>query len=284
MNNTPPRWRLVLSEPASAAWNMACDESLAESVRKNPSSPILRFYQWKPFAVSFGYSQRPRREVDLLALARDGYGYVRRITGGRAVFHAQELTYSLLCSEEHPLAAGGIHAAYARTSEGLVRGLRRLGIGAELARTTDAGAAGATTGTAPPCFGSVARAEVVVRGRKLVGSAQHRSGGVMLQHGSILIGPAHRRIVRYLRANEEEKVVHARILAERTICLRDLGWAGTAEELAKTLATGFADLFGVDWGEENGLTETEELSARDKVVTRYGTEEWNCGPTHGGRR
>lgn len=282
MNADRECWRLIVTPPAPAAWNMACDEVLFQLVPNAPSPVILRFYEWKPYAVSVGRSQSPENEIDLDALRRDGYDCVRRITGGRAVFHAEELTYSVVCAREHPLATGGIHATYERTSEALACGLRLAGIRAELARVTQHPSPGSPGRSAPPCFGSVARSEIVVDGRKLVGSAQYRSSMAVLQHGSILTGWAHKWILEYLHVEEDVRQQYLRNLEAGTTCLRGLGWRGTTDDLIHALADGFSGHFGVVWEADHDLKPDEMGLINAKVRERNCRETWNPDGTDGG--
>lgn len=156
---------------------MALDHALAETL--SPGAGTIRFYSWSAPTVSFGRNEPARGRYDLEAAGRDGIQFVRRPTGGRAVLHADEITYSVIAQAR---ALGGARAAYARINEGLVSGLVRLGVPAELATggTTLAPDAG-------PCFRVPAPGEVVLRGRKLIGSAQARLGDCLLQHGSIIL-------------------------------------------------------------------------------------------------
>lgn len=176
----PDRWHLRLDGPASGARNMALDHALAETLE--PGQAVLRLYEWMEPTVSLGRNEPAR--------ARWGPGrpsgaeapataFVRRPTGGRAVLHRGELTYAAVLPDR---AFGGPRAAYVALSEALVQGLRSLGVDAALAvggsvLRPDAG----------PCFDQPSPGEVVAGGGKLVGSAQARLGGALLQHGAILI-------------------------------------------------------------------------------------------------
>lgn len=176
-----PSWRFLRSGPLSGALNMAVDEVLATSCAQGEGPPTLRFYTWDPPTVSVGYAQALEGEVDLEACRRLGFGVVRRMTGGRAVLHQHELTYAV-AFPEGLLGPGGIQEDYRRISQGLIAGLRRLGVAADLSRGSVG--RGAVSGV---CFLSSSRFEVCVAGRKLVGSAQRRLRGAVLQHGSLLL-------------------------------------------------------------------------------------------------
>ena len=160
--------------------------------------PHFRVYGWQPPAVSFGYAQRVRREVDAQKVRARGIDIVRRATGGRAVLHWNELTYSVVCAADDPAMGGSISEAYRKISAGLLAGVRALGVDAtfESRRHTQPSPRGKTL--TAPCFTSTAQYEVAFEGRKLIGSAQQRIGTTLLQHGSLLLGAEHKRIADLL--------------------------------------------------------------------------------------
>lgn len=164
---------------------MAVDVALAEAVDAGASPPVLRLYRWAPPCLSLGASQ-PADAADAAFCAAYGIDVVRRPTGGRAVLHHLELTYLVAARLGEGPFSRDLQAAYATICRGLVTGLRRLGVAAELSGTP---AGGYIRPTQPiPCFIGPAAGEVVVQGRKLVGSAMRRVGDAILQHGSILEG------------------------------------------------------------------------------------------------
>lgn len=175
-------WRLLVDGAATGSWNMAVDEALAESVAGGESPPVVRLYRWQPPCLSLGFAQ-PYTAADADFCAREGVDVVRRPTGGRAVLHHLELTYSVVAPLDGRPFSGDLQGAYQRICSALVAGLRRVGVAAELAGTPEGGLIRPTE--AIPCFVGPATGEVVAGGRKLVGSAMRRLGGVILQHGSI---------------------------------------------------------------------------------------------------
>jgi lipoyl(octanoyl) transferase len=173
-----PAWRVIETLPSRGAWNMAVDEVLAESVRQG-AAPTLRFFRWSPACLSFGRNQAANgvyRPGDFRAL---GVDLVRRPTGGWAVFHDAELTYSVVVRDR---AFGSARKAYLAINQALIEGLKRIGVIAEL-RTADGSRP--PPPVARPCFADPVQGEVLAMGRKLIGSAQARVGGVLLQQGSI---------------------------------------------------------------------------------------------------
>jgi lipoate-protein ligase A len=253
-------WRFLNYHIYEGAWNMALDEAILHHVEKG-GRPLFRLYGWKPWCLTLGHFQKPDEEVDRQAAAEAGIDVVRRYTGGRAVFHAQELTYSVICpvGKDEEWKSGG--QVYEQVSEILAQSLRDLGVEAFLQKAdTPLPSHG---DVAPPCFSSTAKSEVEVGRRKLIGSAQRRGKGVILQHGSILIGKAHLDIVNYLHLKPEERARHLNILAEHSICLEELDLEITPEELAASVQkvfckqypeTDIMDLPGMD-----ELKEAEQL-------------------------
>lgn len=159
---------------------MALDEALMDSVRDG-AEPVLRFYRWVPHCLSFGRNQPATGRYDRERIARRGLDVVRRPTGGRAVIHGRELTYSVVVAEG---VLGSPRGTYHAINRALLAGIRALGVPARLQARTGASAPIPSTS---PCFRDPTEGEVVVEDRKLVGSAQYRCGGVILQHGSLLL-------------------------------------------------------------------------------------------------
>ena len=213
-------WRLIVEERArEGAENMALDEALMEAVAAGESPPTLRFYRWAPPCLSLGKRQ-PLDGIDLAACARDGVQVVRRATGGWAILHTDELTYSIAVRPDDPRAEGAILDAYRKLSQGLVAGLRRMGIPAEMNPVT----AGGAHNTSAACFEAPSAYEITARGRKLIGSAQARPNGRVLQHGSLpLIGDIS-RVAHYLAfERDDERSALARHLRERAATLARAG-------------------------------------------------------------
>ncbi|QKS73214.1 lipoate--protein ligase family protein [Paenalkalicoccus suaedae] len=166
---------------------MALDEKLMDWHREGKIPPAIRFYEWDPATLSLGYFQRVERDIDLEAVKRHEVGFIRRPTGGRAVLHEDELTYSIIVSEDHEGIPLHVTEAYRVLSEGLLVGFRDLGLDAEFSipRTQEERDALKNPRSAV-CFDAPSWYEMVVAGRKIAGSAQTRQNGVVLQHGSII--------------------------------------------------------------------------------------------------
>lgn len=171
-------WRTLLTPPLPGAENMASDMALMDRARATGEA-VIRVYSWSAPTLSFGRNQKTAG-YDRAGLERAGLALVRRPTGGRAILHHHEITYSVTApaAPTEPIAA-----AYSWINELLLAALRSLGVDAELARP----AARARVPDENPCFAEPAAGEITARGRKLVGSAQYRHDSALLQHGSILV-------------------------------------------------------------------------------------------------
>jgi lipoate-protein ligase A len=185
--------------------NMRRDAALLDAAGHDGSAaggaPVLRLFQFCPHGITLGHSQAPERELDLERCRADGIIWAIRPTGGRAIFHAEEWTYSLAAPLGDPDWGGSLTEAYAKASRLILASLKRLGVPAVLASSSTGGSRRSVPNapSVAACFASAARHEILLEGRKLVGSAQRRTAGALLQQGSILIGPGHLRLAEYLR-------------------------------------------------------------------------------------
>ncbi len=282
MGNPPKRWRFLNSGSGNAFFNMAVDEAVAREVASGSSVPTVRVFGWSPPAVSFGYAQRVAREVDLEKCRRMGVGVVRRPSGGRAVLHWNELTYSVLCPEEDPILGGSIQDSYRKISLCLVDGLRSLGLEVEFEPGRQASVSPRGKTLTAPCFSSTSQYEVTLRGRKMIGSAQRRLEGALLQHGSLLMGPQHKRIVDLLPAGREAfRDRFAIELDAHTISLEEAaGRIYAFDEVAEAIRGGF---LGTMAGalEDGGLSPEERSLADDLMLGKYAADAWNLGAPEG---
>ncbi|MEW6567489.1 MAG: lipoate--protein ligase family protein [Chloroflexota bacterium] len=233
----PETWRLIQTPAAPGAQNMALDQALLEAIASSQGPPTLRLYTWDPPCLSLGHAQ-PTADIDLNRLTALGWDWVRRPTGGRAILHTHELTYAVVLPADHPLVGGGVLDAYRRLSQGLATALLDLGVPVEIHRTPAAAADRAN----PVCFEVFSVYELTVQGRKLVGSAQVRRGGGVLQHGSLPLTGDVSRICQALRyPDEEARAAAAARLQQRAATLEAcLGRQPTWEEVAQAVVGGFA--------------------------------------------
>lgn len=237
-------WRLLIDEtPRAGAWNMAVDEALMESVASGSSPATLRMYMWDPPCLSLGKRQ-PLSGVDLGRCQRDGVDVVRRATGGWAILHTDELTYSITVRPDDPRADGAILDAYRKLSQGLVLGLSLLGAPAVMNPV----AMGGTQNLSAACFEVASAYEITVGQRKLIGSAQTRPSCQVLQHGSLPLYGDIARVTDYLWFDSEQGRRELRDhLRERATTLSDaLGRPITFHEVARAMADGFANALSLD--------------------------------------
>jgi lipoate-protein ligase A len=230
-------WRLLLErEPRTGGWNMALDEAIMDAVAAGESLPTLRFYQWDPPCLSLGKRQ-PLDDVDFARCQEAGVDVVRRPTGGFAILHADELTYSIAVKPDDPRAEGAILDAYRRLSQGLLAGLRLLDVPAKMNPFVPGG----VHNVSAACFEVPSAYEIVVGERKLIGSAQTRSGGRVLQHGSLPLQGDIARVVESLNfGSEDERQALAVHLRERAATLDTvLGRSVGYEEAAVAMVHGF---------------------------------------------
>jgi lipoate-protein ligase A len=176
-------WRLVVDPPGDGAWNMAADEAMAVAVGSGQAPPTLRLYGWARPTVSLGFLQRATVGVNREACQRLAVPVVRRLTGGRAVLHDAELTYSVALPLAGPWGALGVAGSFAALNAGLLAMLRRLGVEATVGHP---GTGGTEHSDAGLCFLARRMPAILAGGRKLIGSAQRRAGPWLLQHGSLL--------------------------------------------------------------------------------------------------
>ena len=254
---------------AAGAANMAIDQAVLEAVVAGSSPPTLRFYTWAPPCLSLGRSQH-LSEVDLAACGRAGIDIVRRPTGGKAILHTDELTYSVALLQTDPRTEGGIVEGYRRLSEGLLAGLRRLGVPAAQASKSTKSPEEVTA----VCFETPADYEITADGRKLVGSAQWRAGGGVLQHGSLPLRGDLGRIVDLLPFSDGERKYQRDRLLQKAITLEEaIGHAVSYERVAEALVAGFGQALNVNL--VPGQLTPEELTQAARLrEERYLCPDW----------
>jgi len=260
------KWRLLLSGEADGATNMAIDEAILRAVAAGLVPPTLRCYGWRPPCLSLGRGQ-PAREVLVEVCERDGVDLVRRPTGGRAILHADELTYSVVAPQWEPRVKGGVLASYRRLSQGLLAGLERLGV--PHLRADARYAHRDPEALSAVCFQVPSDYEITVGGRKLVGSAQMRAAGVVLQHGAIPLRGDIARIARYLRGAPSPRRIRDRATTVSEALGREVGW----EEAAQALIAGFAQALHLEL-EPAELTVEERIWAEELRANKYAHPGW----------
>lgn len=272
VSRAPQSWRLILSPAASGPTNMAVDEALLESAAFGASPTTLRLYDWSPACLSMGYAQEVE-DVDLERLRGRGWDLVRRPTGGRAILHADEITYAVIGPGSDPRFAGGILESYKRLSSALAAALISLGV---QGLTTAGSVRQAGRNSDPICFENPGPFEITVAGRKLIGSAQVRRRSAILQHGSLPLGGDLVRICHVLRYKDEaDRERSAQVLRTRAATLgevlaRPVGW----NEAALAIQEGFQHALGIEL-EEVDLTE-EERTRASRLHAQYSDPEWTA--------
>lgn len=254
---TPVRlsWRVLRDPARSGAANMALDHALA--IELGDHEAVLRIYAWERPTVSLGRNE-PARDVYSLREAEElGIDYVRRPTGGRAVLHDAELTYAVLAP---PRALGGARTAYRAINAALAAALR--GLGAPVSLSDSAGSVPLDAG---PCFRAPVEGEVTAEGRKLVGSAQARIGGALLQHGSLILAGDQSRLARLSQRRDEVRDMPAAL----TELVEDAGFGDVAEAVTASMQ----GAFGGSWS-SGGYRARELEAARRLEAERYGTDDW----------
>jgi len=251
---------------------MARDEAISQSVSAGLQPPTLRFYGWTPPAISLGMSQRIAA-VEEARCAEAGVGVVRRSTGGLAILHTDEFTYSIALPSGHPIAEGDVLTSYRRISEAIMDGLRRLGVREVQANKV----AKEDKATGPVCFEAPSDYEVVGYAptpdgpplRKLVGSAQWRRLDGVLQHGSLPLHGDIGRICTYLRGAPDPARVrrHAATLEEA------LGRPASWDDVAAAWRCSFAEVLDIDF--TPGELSADELARTDALLrTKYAADVW----------
>ncbi len=272
-------WRLLIEEePRSGAANMAVDQAIAQACAAGQSLPTLRFYRWQPPAVSLGRHQ-PLADIDLAAVAARGYEVVRRSTGGRAILHIDELTYSVAANADEPRVQGGVMDAYLRLSNALVQGLQRMGLAADKA--------GGDVRTGPDvsaaCFEVPSAYEITAFGRKLLGSAQSRRAKYVLQHGSLPLFGDITRLIDLLAMEEAEAESLRQQLANHACTLADALGVATADaasdplldfhHVAQALVAGFQASLNITF--QPAPLSAEELQTTAQLIReQYAHERW----------
>jgi lipoate-protein ligase A len=270
------KWRFLDTGKGSAFFNMALDEALFRAVRAGDSPPVFRLYDWDSAAITIGYSQHSSAVLDLGKCEREGIPVTRRLTGGRAVFHADEVTYSVMGSVKDPRFGGTLMDTYRAISRVLMDAVAASGADAEWSRGEPHENRNSPLSGPAPCFLSVSRYEITLGGRKMVGSAQRRIGGFFLQQGSILTGPGHERIADYL-GNADDARMMREALAEKTIDLASAIRHPVRKDIFRELLVeSFARAAGVEVYRDEPAPE-EIGYAHRAMKERYGSKGWVTG-------
>ncbi|QRN83419.1 lipoate--protein ligase family protein [Chloroflexota bacterium] len=264
-------WRLIEDSPTKGALNMAVDEAILESVYTGDSLPTLRLYAWEPACLSLGHVQA-FAEVNTEALKQNGWDVVRRPTGGRAILHVDELTYSVIAPKSEPRVSGGVLESYLRLSQALLQALKLLGLSPEANENkpvTD------PKKPNPVCFEVPSNYEITVGGKKLIGSAQARRNEGILQHGALPLHGDLTRIISALKFRDDAARDRAsdRLLAHATTVESVLGTAPTWQQAGEAFKQAFSDVLNLELVPDE-LSSRENERAAELVQEKYANANW----------
>jgi lipoate-protein ligase A len=250
---------------------MAVDESILEHIQRGESLPALRLYAWDPPCLSLGHAQ-PFADVDMERVKSHGWEVVRRLTGGRAILHTDELTYSVTGSASEPILSGSILESYNRIARALLFAVRELGLPVEMKEHITEPA---TLNLNPVCFEVPSTYEITVDGKKLIGSAQARRKEGVLQHGSLPLTGNLTRICQALVFKDESARENAaqRLLARATTVESVTGVKTDWEKAAQTFVKGFESQLGIHF-QRGELSRSESERAEELVKEKYANPIW----------
>lgn len=265
-------WRLIRSESSRGAWNMALDEALLKSTASKFAPPTLRLYSWEPAALSLGFAQ-PFSDVDMGLLQGKYWDMVRRPTGGRAILHVDELTYSITAPLDEPLLTGNLLESYRTISRALLLALKVLGVTANGDKEYLPGMTPVMPN--PVCFETPSNYEITTQGKKLIGSAQARKYGGLLQHGSLPLFGDLTRITQVLRYEDSQarQTAAENLLAHAVTLENVLGKVISLHTAEEAFIEGISAEFNIHLV-PSSPTDYELELANDLMLTKYGSPEW----------
>ena len=265
-------WRLISFKRLNAFENMAIDEAIFRENQRTDTPPTLRFYSWSPPSVSLGYFQATWKEVNVEACRRYSVDIVRRPTGGKAVLHENDLTYAVIASERNPLFPPDILGTYKVISGCIARGLSELGIETEMEGN---GRSYQDDSLKAACFSSPSRYELLAKKKKICGSAQLRSKGIFLQHGSILVDFDPVKTCALLLPQEGDRSRQTKKLRESvTSIYEQIGAPVPVEHICHIMKKGFEKKLDIELVE--GCLTPEEESLKLRLMNdKYMNDKWN---------
>lgn len=251
---TKTKIRLLLTDFSTGSWNMAVDEAVLEAIAEGKQLPTLRLYGWSPAAVTVGYFQSLDEEIDSSVCKKEGIAVIRRITGGGAVFHDKEITYSFIIPEHCGLIAKDILASYKQITQGVIDGLTEFGLDAQFVPLND----------------------LIISDKKVSGNAQTRKQKTILQHGTVLLDVDIRKMFSLLKVSDEkirDKMITN--VEERVTSLKQqLGRAVSFSEAQEALIRGFSRALDADFIVST-LSAEEQKRAVQIEQEKYAHDSWN---------
>ncbi len=261
--------RFIDTGENNGAMNMAIDEALLITEREKKLPPALRVYKFVPPTLSIGYFQKMKREVDLAHCEEKGFDYVRRPTGGRAVLHDKELTYSITVAKPHRILSMSLLDSYHYICRGIIKAIEYLGGKAYFSSREDAEI------SSPSCFAAPTFSDILINGKKVVGSAQMRNDYGLLQHGSILYEVNVDDIFYCFNMSEEHRKRLSALAKKKISSLSDeIGKKITFDMIKSALKMGMQEILCEEIVEV-GLTKDELSLANRLYKEKYSTYEWN---------
>ena len=249
---------------------MAIDEALLRSFDPATSLPALRLYGWNPPALSMGRFQKTAEVLDLERCRADGVAVVRRVTGGGVIYHADELTYSLVCAPSHIPITSSIKDSFRVLTGFLLDFYHTLGLDAAYA--ADVAPEGAHLGERTAfCFAGKESFDILINGLKIGGNAQRRLKGVIFQHGSIPLQNRAMTGLTYMREQSPE-------YAEGSASLAEYGVSAEKNCLLQELSEAFSSYFNIEL-ENDILSDLEQADMNELLSSKYSTEQWNLEGT-----
>lgn len=255
--------RVIIDKPHSAAFNMAADLYLLSVCASEPAI-YLRFYTWEKPSISLGCMQNPETLLDKEAMTKAGAEWVKRPTGGRAVLHCEDITYSCVFSNKIAEMGSTIDKTYTIISNCLINGLAFSGIHC-MTHDYCIDTKQIQRETKLPCYLAPNRNEIMVNGKKLVGSAQKRTADAVLQHGSIPLTGKFRDLPLYQRSSKKEKDIYIKLLKKKCICIEECLKVSKENDIVRNLIKGFKEV--LPFQSETGGWKRDEEKSIQKIVT-----------------
>ncbi len=271
-------WRLIQTPAARGAWNMAVDEAILEAMGRDEVLPTLRLYAWSPACLSLGYAQ-PFTDINVAVLESQGWDLVRRPTGGRAILHADELTYSVIAPHQEARLAKDILSSYFILSQAILGALHLLDIPAqaeEMGKTVNNSANNPKKRNQNPvCFEVPSNYEITVHGKKLVGSAQARHREGILQHGTFPLSGDLTRIIRVLNFEDDNKRHRAqeRLVERAATAEQILGRVIDFDLAAQAFISAFQEELNLEFAPSE-LSKAELARVENLMVEKYANPDW----------
>lgn len=268
-------WRYLDTGFLSGCENMAIDEAIFLSCQQGKSLPTIRLYGWTPPAISLGYFQKAENAINFEACKRRGVDVVKRLSGGRAVLHDKELTYSLICPEGTPPFGKTILETYKTISMCLISALKNLNLDVKWVTSKEKHSSFRhLNDKTVSCFSSPSWYEITVEGKKICGSAQKRGGGTWLQHGAILLEHDVEMLVEVLKSGKSKQEFMDEICSSTTSINNHLGKKIDFYELKALVLKGFEANLGIIL-ERGNLTSHEYKLKNQLLKEKYQNKQWN---------